>query len=222
MVLIDIDLLSGVDEFTDGITNEETLVDLPETPPGGLLNGPDEELAADEEIEESEVADLLDDATNNVQNVAPPANDDVNDVSGEGGEEDEGSEDGPEICDEFVDEEIEDPIPDLESEAAPEEVGEDEEDPPAENMRPTRVSRQPERYNLALGRSYAQIESCHNLVVQRLKDENVLEYAERETVVVANAIIYLQRKCFAQQFNLQKGLKEFGEEGVAASKAELR
>ena len=58
-------------------------------------------------------------------------------------------------------------------------------------------------------------------MVQRLKDGNVLEYAERETVVVANTIIYLQHKCFAQQFNLRKGLKEFGEEGVVASKVEL-
>lgn len=35
-------------------------------------------------------------------------------------------------------------------------------------------------------------------------------------------MLYLRGKCFVQQFNLRKGLKEFGDEGVNSSKAELQ
>ena len=49
----------------------------------------------------------------------------------------------------------------------------------------------------------------------------MLEYLDQDTAIVANAKTYLQQKCYAQQFNLRKGLKKFGEEGLAASKAEL-
>ena len=55
---------------------------------------------ADEEIEESEIVDLLDDGANIVQQVPPPANNNDNNMLGKGGEEDEGSDEGPELCDE--------------------------------------------------------------------------------------------------------------------------
>ena len=130
-------------------------MDLPETPPGRLLNGPDKELVADEEIEESEIVDLLGDAMNIDQQVPPPTNNNNDNVSGKGGEEEDRSGEGPELCDEFVDEEVKDPVPDLESEVVADDVEGDVEDPPVENERPTRASRQPERYNPASGQSYA-------------------------------------------------------------------
>ena len=82
MLLSDIDLLMGVDLVSNEIVSGEEL-DLPSiTPSGVLLNGPDEDLEVDDEIDPEEIVDLVNDAAQN--NVIPSANEeerspDVND-----------------------------------------------------------------------------------------------------------------------------------------------
>ena len=82
------------------------------------------------------------------------------------------------------------------------EVAEEDSDPPTISERPMRISRQPEQYNPESGRSYAQIESCHNIVTQQINRSNMLQYV--------------------QQSNVRRGLREFAKEGVLASKAGLQ
>ena len=77
---------------------------------------------------------------------------------------------------------------------------------PVTESRPSRSVEPPEHYNPQTGKSYGQIEVCHNILCQNVPAENVLSYSEQEVAVVAHTIIKMQR-CFAQQFNLQKGLK---------------
>ena len=62
---------------------------------------------------------------------------------------------------------------------------------------------------------------CHHLVTQVHPDERTLEYGEGEEKVVAEILTHLRKECHAQLFNLRKGLREFGEDGVEGAKKEL-
>ena len=55
---------------------------------------------------------------------------------------------------------------------------------------------------------------------QSVQGNNVLTYAEDEVAIVARLLVTISH-CYAQQFNLRKGLKEFGNSGVEATQAEL-
>ena len=55
---------------------------------------------------------------------------------------------------------------------------------------------------------------------QSVPSNNVLTYTEDEVAVVARSLVTIKH-CYAQQFNLRRGLKEFGDSGVEASQAEL-
>ena len=62
---------------------------------------------------------------------------------------------------------------------------------------------------------------CHHLVTQVHPDERTLEYREGKEKVVAEILTHLRKECHAQLFNLRKGLREFGEDGVEGAKKEL-
>ena len=222
MLLSNIDLLMGVDSVSNEIIDGEEL-DLPSiTPPGGLLSGPDEDLEVDDEIDPEEIVDLVNDAAQN--NVIPSASEE--EVNPGVNDNDAIESDGKdfELCDEMPEEVVEDEIPDLESETH-EDVHEETQsvsEPGVSNERPSRAARAPERYNPATGQSYAQQEIYHNIVAQTINDDNTLKYSGHETAFVAHALIHLRKKCFAQQFNLRRGLREFNEEGKHAAKVELK
>ena len=68
-----------------------------------------------------------------------------------------------------------------------------------EEGRPMYNLREPERYEPTTGRSYAQIEACHNIVNQSGEPKITLDYTEEEVQVVANIITQPKAKCNAQQ-----------------------
>lgn len=216
MLLTDIDLMREVDEYNHVITNEQGLVDMPTVRTSELLDGPDEDLEVNEEIDPGKIADLLDDSKRNPSSTIPPVINDGDNELAEDAEDDEGSNDDPEISEEFVNDFTDDTIPDLESEVAEGGI------PPEVDEQPSRATRQLEQYNPSSGQSYAQVELSHNIATQHLRSKNKLESCEHETVVVACTMIYLRGKYFVQKFNLRKGLKEFDDEGINASKAELQ
>ena len=85
------------------------------------------------------------------------------------------------------------------------------------------MSRTPKRYDPSTGRSYVtKTKQVHNLVKQGRPN---LTYGEIETKVVALLLNRMREECrmevHLQQYNLRRGLKEFGEEGVKACKEEL-
>ena len=53
------------------------------------------------------------------------------------------------------------------------------------------------------------------------EEHSCLEYDESETKFVAHVITKFCKDCYAQQFMIGKGPKEFKEEGTPAVKAEL-
>ena len=69
------------------------------------------------------------------------------------------------------------------------------------------------------GGSYVKV--CHNIVSQLRENKRCLEYDESETKFVAHIITKLRKDCYAQQFMIGRGLKEFKEEGPPAVKSEL-
>ena len=168
----------------------------------------DNELSVDEDIEAEEVAELLDDArdvvNNPVQEPDEPMNANVDDEN--------------QPADENIDENIQcDPEePDEASLGVPPSLISEPEG------RPTRERAAPERYNPETGTSYYQKVACHNIICQEEPEERTLEYTEDESKVVANIIVGLMRKCHMQQMIMQKGIKAFAPDGEPAAKEELR
>lgn len=185
MVLVDIELLQGVDKYNDVITDKQGLVDLPTTPLDWLLSGPNEDLEVDKDIDPSKIVDLLYDSGCNLPSTSPPAIDNNGSILVEGGEDDEGQGDGPEISEEFMDKPMRDPVLNLELEVAEDEVL------PEVIEQPTRATMHLERYNPTSGQSYAQFVSCHNIATQHNNDVNKLDCFEYETAVVVYAMVYL-------------------------------
>ena len=91
---------------------------------------------------------------------------------------------------------------------------------PDKDSRPSQDKRAPDCYNPDTGLSYAQKISNHNIVCQHVERNCRLEFKKHEVTVVAHSMLKLQ-KVFGQQFNLNKGLKEFGTKGVTGCKEEL-
>ena len=90
-----------------------------------------------------------------------------------------------------------------------------------EEGRPMRNLCEPERYDPSTGRSYAQMEACHNIMKQSSEPKVTLDYTEEEVQVVANIITQLKAKCNAQQYMLKRGLQEVPIKGAPAAKEEL-
>ena len=181
MFLEDIDLLSGLQEVREHVLEEDD-INLPSD--NGVLSGPDEPLVVDEQINEEEVADLLQDAKENITNqpeVVEGEQNQINDddFSLEGNEDEE----NPENCEDIIDvpdkepQDIED-VPPLMSEG--EHLDEDSDDEDDGNRqrsaRPSQNAGVPERYNPETGRSYAQRKVCHNIVAQKISLDNTLQY----------------------------------------------
>ena len=96
MVLEDIDLLAGLQEFRDHVVDNNEQIDLPtdDETPGGLLSGHDVHLEVDEGIDQEEIADLLQEVADR-DNPRQVVEDDQNESIGndhdfqDGNEEDE-------------------------------------------------------------------------------------------------------------------------------------
>ena len=218
MILSDIDLLEGVGGFSEHIIQDRaTEVNLPsgDPMPGGLLNEIAENNESAEDVDQEQLADLAGDDQDPYAATIPAIENDEVPPDNEGGADDE-DESGRPDCDEiFEGEDTQDEnIPELES----------EDGGSVQNvlLRSSRQSRLPERYNPTTGQSYAQYEASFNLLTQDIKEDNVLQYSDDKVGVVAHSINKLRHLCMAQQFNLRKGLREFGAEGVEASKIELK
>ena len=179
---------------------------MDEGAPGGLLDGPEEDLDVDEGIDPSELADLLADATED-----PPQSC----TEGEGNELSVADGDAVEDMDknnQLQSEEVFQNEDDNFHE--PELISDDEartisdEDPTAGDAEDVRVERQssrqvraPERLNPETGENYHQkLEICHNIMCQSVQDNNVLTYAEDEAAIVARSLVTI-RHCYAQQLN---------------------
>ena len=108
--------------------------------------------------------------------------------------------------------------------------------------RSTRATAPPKILNPATGKSYVQakkkvnfavdetekLEYCHNLIAQVHPNPNEdYEYHDNEAMVFARCMTELHEKisvegqCYVQQYLLNKGLKEFGDRGAAASSKEM-
>ena len=103
MILEDIDLLTGLQEIRNHVVDGEYL-DVPsgDQAPGGLLNGPDEDLKVDKGIDQEEVADLLEDAAEYIN----PQQDGKEEPEAPGGHEfniqNDDESNNPENCDEIL------------------------------------------------------------------------------------------------------------------------
>ena len=238
--LTPIDLLEGVadEEGESQDVSDEVIIDggdpyqadLPspvDPDPGGLLSDEDT-LDPDDMIDDDEVAEILDD---NIRNDGIPMEVDedgnlyyveeaVSDLDG-GDINDEDSSLGN--CDEEDREESLEPS--LMSESLI-------------NERPTRERSAPARLNPATGKNYHQAaksatdrfvkrycevlknkEMVHNITAQVQCKEETLEYEEHESQMLA---VYIDALCHNQQFILPKAIKEFGQDGIAAAKSELK
>ena len=115
MLLSTINLLMGVDAVSEDIVDGEELNLPPIPPPGGLLDGPDEDLDVNDKIDPDEIVDLVNDADQS--KIIQPVVDEEIDPNYNDGEDSEGENENVEMC-EQIPEEIEgDLIPDLQSEA---------------------------------------------------------------------------------------------------------
>ena len=166
---------------------------------GEETNDEDEEL---DPLTNEEVAEVIEEADNPPDPVVNA--DEKSDSEDESESEDDGD---AENCGDIPDDDVSVP-PSLVSE--PEE-------------RPRRMSRAPEHHDPSTGRSYVtKTKQVHNLVKQDRPD---LTYGEIETKVVALLLNRMREECrmevHLQQYNLRRGLKELGEEGVKARKEEL-
>ena len=91
--------------------------------------------------------------------------------------------------------------------------------------------RPPQQYNPTTGGSYLQAlkktERIHNIRINDILGSRTAEYGLDTGKVIARNIHHIrneivrQETSYATQYMLKRGLKVFGEQGVAASKAEL-
>ena len=195
-MLEDIDLLAGLQEVRDHVIDNNEQIDLPtdDETPGGLLTGPDVPLEVDQGIDQEEIADLLQDVADH-DNPQQVVEDDQNESIGNDHDFQDGNEEDDSVnCDEISLEEPEiDDVPPLMSEGEHQDdedgSGDEQEDDVApSNERPTRNVGAPERYNPETGRSYAQVEVCHNIVTDNHPEDRTLKYEEHETVIVAQVL----------------------------------
>ena len=211
MVLTDADLLEGV-VGGNKILEDEEFNNLPPLVFKGVEEDSDEELEVDEGISNEEIAELLDDANNQM------------------GIQGVDLEDFPLAAVEEVDDDqlednndLQNCLSDQDSSGGSSDGGEDAPSLVSEpKIRSTsRSTREPERYNPTSGGSYHQ--HCHhNLVKQTREKEKSLEYSEQETEIVAHILTKYCKECFVQQYMLGKGLKVFPDDGPTACKIELK
>ena len=190
------------------------------------MNGPEEDRDVDEGIDPSELADLLADATEDPSQ--PCTESEGNELSVADGDAVEDMDNNNQLQSEEVFQNEDDNFHE------PELISDDEasaisiDDPTAGDAEDVRVERRssrqvwvPERLNPETGENYYQkLEICHNIMCQSVQGNNMLTYAEDEVAIVARSMVTMSH-CYAQQFNLRKGLKDFGNSGVEATQVEL-
>ena len=212
MMLRDADLLAGVGGNAEAILDED-YIPLPPIDDGEDEIDPAEELDGDEQsITNEEIADLLNDENSGVADV----NED--DIMPDLIPRDDGDESSDDEEEDGLEENCGNDESDQDSRSAST-LG----DAPSLVSEPGirqsgRTNRTPARYNPSSGESY--IQSCHNIVAQVKGKERCLEYNDSETQFVAHVLTKF-KECYAQQYMLGKGLKEFVKEGPPAVKSEL-
>ena len=215
-------------EFVDSESDEHSAyLPSPDDETGGLLSESDSE--SEEEIDNDEVADLLQDAAMN-DGIQLEVEDDGDMYYVENGIDSGDENDEPDNCDAIPEEEDEVSVPSLAEESVV-------------NERPSRVRSMPERYNPSSGRSYHQYteskmrsegrydefvreycdllkkrEEVHNIISNVEDIDDCLEYEGREARLIAEKI----QKVFVQQHLLPRAVKVFGPEARKAGKSEVK
>ena len=171
MILKSADLLAGVgDDINNIINDDENFLRLPdqgsdeddEEWSNESNNSQENEDEVEEIINPEEIADELEDILEDARHHGD--RDDNQPPENEADNENQGSS-HPEIDNEGDDKEVRpnqgsvtsDEIPELTSEADQ-----------SINIRPTRTTQAPEKYNPVTGKSYRMIERCHNIITQAI------------------------------------------------------